>query len=104
MIVRLFVPQSREPNEGPVFSASDHNFPVLPQVGHALRFTDERKDKDFSVSRVGFVQDADAFIAAVWLEGPDTQPPKSGEKPVPQARNEYRDLNHDVPPESMTGY
>jgi len=104
MIVRVFVPRSHDPNDGSVFSGGDHNFPVLPDVGHVLRFADERKGDDFTVSKVGFVQQGEAFIAAVWLEGPDAEPPKPEEKSVPQDRDEYRDLNYDVPPESMTGY
>lgn len=104
MIVRVFVPRSHDSGRGSVFSGSDHKFPVLPQVGHTLRFTDERKGDGFAVSKVGFVQDGEAFIAAVWLEGPDTEPPQPEEKPVPENRDEYRDLNYDVPLESMTGY
>jgi hypothetical protein len=52
---------------------------------------------------VGYVQDGDAFTPAVWLACSETQmgyAEPAGTSPVP----EYRDLNHDVPPASMTTY
>lgn len=104
MIVRVFVPRSHDAQDGTVFSGSDHNFPVIPNIGHVLRFTDERNDEEFTVAKAGFVQRGDAFIAAVWLEGPGTELAEPERKRGSQDREEYRDLNYDVPPESMTGY
>ena len=104
MIVRVFVPRPHEPAEGANFSGSDHNFPVLPSIGQVLRFTDERGGDDFTVSKVGFVQNGDAFIAAVWTDGPEIEATDPIEEVIHGDRHEYRDLNYDVPPETMEGY
>ena len=105
MIVRVFVPCTFDPAEGLAFSQSDHNFPVLPSIGQVLRFTDEREGDDFTVAKVGFVQVGDAFIAAVWVEGVETKPvERIDEADDQEERYQYRDLNYDVAPESMTGY
>lgn len=104
MKVRVFIPRPPDATDGPTFSGTDHNFPVLPSVGHALRFNDGRAG-DFTVVGVGFVQDGAAFLAAVWLEANAKnptyhwEPPDAGEPP-----DRFRDLNYDVPPDSMTGY
>jgi hypothetical protein len=100
MIVRVFVPSAFDAAKGPIFSCTDHNFPVLPSIGHVLRFKDEREGH-FTVAQVGFIQDGGAFLAAVWLQGPFTKPsPIDGN----DHQDRYRDLNYDVPPESMTAY
>ncbi|MBV1692375.1 hypothetical protein KRR38_33185 [Novosphingobium sp. G106] len=104
MIVRVFVPRSLDSSDGSLFSGSDHNFPVLPKVGDVLCFTDGSQGGDYTVSKAGFIRDGEAFIAAVWLEGPATEPAEPAQKTVDRDRGEYRDLNYDVPPESMTGY
>lgn len=104
MMVRVFVPCTPDPAGGPAFRGSDHIFPVLPSIGHVLRFTDERKGDDFTVAKVGFVQHGDAFMAAVWADGAETEPTAPVDQADDRDRHQYRDLNYDVPPESMTGY
>lgn len=102
MKVRMFVPSPGTGADEPVFSGTDHTFPSLPSIGQAVRFTDHRQG-DFTVVNVGYVQDADAFLPAVWLASNDIQIMYS-EQAVPPRAEEYRDLNHDVPPASMTTY
>lgn len=104
MIVRVFMPRAVDPADGSTFRGTDHNFPVLPSIGQVLRFTDERAG-DFTVAKIGFVQDGDAFLAAAWLEATDTRPAiKSDPMNEADKLDRYRDLNYDVPPDSMTGY
>lgn len=100
MKVRVFAPCDFGPADGSAFSGTDHVFAVLPSVGHVLQFTDERAG-DFTVAKVGFVQEGAAFVAAIWLDGAKTRPPSIAE---PSEKDRYRDLNYDVPPESMEGY
>mgnify|MGYP001172878217 CR=1 FL=1 len=102
MKVRMFVPSPSSSADEPVFCGTDHTFPSLPSIGQAVRFTDHRRG-DFTVVTVGYVQDADAFLPAVWLTSNDIQMIYS-EQAVPPRVQEYRDLNHDVPPASMTTY
>jgi len=103
MKVRVFVPGAGDAAGEPAFSGSDHHFPLLPSVGHVVHF--RHAAGDFTVQSVGFVQDEDAFLPAVWLELNRTQSAY-----VPEARNTppqsdpSRDLNHDIPPEVMTDY
>ena len=102
MKVRVFVPSLGSRGEDPVFCGSDHTFPGLPSLGQALRFTDHQRG-DFTVVNVGYVQDGDAFIPAVWLACSETQmgyAEPEGTSQIP----EYRDLNYDVPPATMTTY
>jgi hypothetical protein len=104
MKVRVFVPRAPDPDDGSTFAGTDHSFPLLPSTGHLMRLTGDRQG-DFIVANVGFVQDGDYFLAAVWLEHADSKPVNAGE-PVgdrPRSR-EYRDINFDVPPDSMMGY
>jgi len=102
MKVRVFVPSIENASPEQAFHGADYTFPAIPAVGQTLRFTDERA-ADFTVASIGYVQDADAFIPAVWLS-PDVG--QSGYSDQTAAANgaEYLDLNHDVPPESMTSY
>lgn len=103
MKVRVFVPRATDPADGSTFSGTDYNFPVLPSIGHVLRFTDD--DGDFTVASVGFVQDDEAFLAAVWLEAGAGQYMDPNEEGEPGDR--YRDLdvlNSDMPPDSMPDY
>ncbi|MBC2665646.1 hypothetical protein H7F51_08925 [Novosphingobium flavum] len=106
MKVRVFVPGVAEAADGPCYGGTDHQFPALPSLGQTLRFTDERKG-DFTVIDVGFVQEGDAFVAAVWLEA-DAARRASYAEPVvvieAADRHSERDLNHDVPPDSMPTY
>ena len=102
MKIRMFVPGSSSNADEPVFCGSDHIFPSLPAIGQAIRFTDHRQG-DFDVVSIGYVQDGDGFLPAVWLARRDIQMTYSD--PVVSAQvQEYRDLNHDVPPASMTTY
>lgn len=104
MKVRVFIPRIQDSSEGPTFSGTDHNFPVLPSIGHVLRFNDGRAG-DFTVVEVGFVQDDTAFLAAVWLEANAQNPTYHSDPPYTvETSDRFRDLNYDVPPESMTGY
>jgi hypothetical protein len=104
MKVRVFVPRALDPADGPTVSGTDHNFPMMPNVGHIVHFTDERAS-EFMVARVGFTQDGEAFLAAVWLEQAASIPVLYSDPIAEKAETEpYRDLNYDVPPESMTGY
>lgn len=102
MKVRVFVPSLTARTDDPVYCGTDHTFPALPSVGQALRFTDHRQG-DFTVVNVGYVQDGDAFIPAVWLASCDRQVVYSEQRGALEVP-EYRDLNHDVPPASMTTY
>lgn len=101
MKVRVFVPRLNGSTENPVFSGTDHVFPGLPSIGQALRFTDHRQG-DFTVVNVGYVQVGDAFLSAVWLASSDSPVVYFEEKGA--QRMEYRDLNYDVPPATMTTY
>lgn len=104
MKVRVFAPRDFDPADGSAFSGTDHVFPMLPSVGHVLRYTDERAG-EFTVAKVGFVQECPAFVAAIWLDGPKTKPPSIAEQiDEPGEGDRYRDLNYDVLPESMEGY
>lgn len=104
MMVRVFMPRETDPTDGATFSGTDYRFPGLPSIGQLLRLTDTRAG-DFTVSKVGFVQDGDAFVAAIWLEGAAPKPvPRSDPTDENDDQYRYRDLNYDVPPESMTGY
>lgn len=102
MKVRVFIPSGNASAGQLVFSGTDHTFPVLPSVGQALRFTDHREG-DFIVMSVGYVQNADAFMPALWLAHSGTELAYSDPTEAVTV-SEYRDLNHDVPPESMTTY
>jgi hypothetical protein len=104
MIVRVFVPCTFDAEEGASLNGSDHVFPMMPSVGHVLRFTNERAG-EFTVAKVGFVQDGHAFVAAVWLEGRATESPIGSDR-IDEGDDPdgYRDLNRDVPPETMEGY
>jgi hypothetical protein len=102
MKVRVFVPRRTSSTDNPVFCGTDHTFPGLPGIGQALRFTDHRQG-DFAVVNVGYVQDGDAFIPAVWLASSDTQVVYTEEASAPRM-SEHRDLNYDVPPAMMTTY
>lgn len=108
MKVRVFVPRApahpADPAGRPGFSGTDHYFPLLPHVGHILRFDDEGGG-EYSVARVGFVQAEDGFIGAIWLESLAGTPVYHAD-PVAEGepQGEYRDLNHDVPPDTMTTY
>jgi len=102
MKVWVFVPSVNGSADDPVYCGSGHTFPGLPSVGQALRFTDHRQG-DFTIANVGYVQDGDAFIPAVWLARGDTQMVYSEEAGALQAP-EFRDLNYDVPPATMTAY
>jgi len=68
MMVRVFVPREHDPADGSDCDGTDHEFPTLPQIGQAIRFTDFRNG-DFTVSKVGFIQDGEGFVPAVWTEG-----------------------------------
>lgn len=104
MKVRVFIPCAADPVGTATFSAADFNFPVLPEIGHVLRFSNG-KTEEFTVAEVGFVQEDAAFLAAVWLESSDRDAAYRAAQPEPgEPRDEYRDLNADVPPETMTGY
>jgi hypothetical protein len=104
MKIRVFVPSELDPADGSTFSGTDHIFPILPSIGHVLRFTDERAG-EFTVAKVGFMQDGLAFVAAVWLDGAKTNSPiNSGPIDEGDDQDRYRDLNYDVPPETMEGY
>lgn len=72
MIVRVFVPKDLDLADGSTFDGTDHEFPVLPHVGHSIRFTDERQDH-FKVERVGFIQEGYVFVPAVWCKGDPIQ-------------------------------
>lgn len=106
MMVRVFVPGAINQTDQPSFSGTDHHFPVMPSVGHVLRFTGERDD-EFIVARVGFVQDGEAFLAAAWLEISGAKQAHYSD-PIDAVSNpdnhRYRDLNYDVSPDTMTGY
>jgi|GEM_PF-4804159 len=102
MKVRVFVRAASAPVDAPVYSGTDHTFPGLPSVGQSVRFTDHRAG-DFTVTSVGYVQDGDGFVPALWLMPSDTRPVYY-ERVDATAPAEYLDLNHDVPPDSMTTY
>lgn len=104
MKVRVFIPCAADPAGAATYSAADFNFPVLPEVGHVLRFSNG-KTEEYAVAEVGFVQEDAAFLAAVWLESSEREAAYRADLPEAQEpREEYRDLNADVPPETMTGY
>jgi len=104
MKVRVFVPRELDPVKGTTFTGTDHIFPILPSVGHVLRFTDEAAG-EFTVAKVGFMQDDRAFVAAVWLDGPVTKASIASDHiDDGDEQNRTGDLNEDVPPESMEGY
>lgn len=67
MKVRVFIP-SRD--EGYTHDGSEYEFASLPRVGETIRFTDFRA-ADFTVTQVGYIQDGDSFITAVWTESDD---------------------------------
>jgi hypothetical protein len=48
---------------------TEHEFRVLPSVGHLINFTGHLNG-DYVASRVGFFQEADGFVACVWTEAP----------------------------------
>jgi hypothetical protein len=51
------------------------------------------------------MQEGPGFVAAVWLEGPETTLSiTSDQMDEADDRDRYRDLNYDVPPEIMEGY
>jgi len=102
MKVRVFVPSLTTRADDAVYCGTDHTFPGLPSIGQALRFTDHRQG-DFTVASVGYVQDGDAFLPAVWLASCDIQMAHSQQCGTPQV-SDHPDLNHDVPPASMTAY
>lgn len=104
MKVRVFVPCAPDPVGRPVFSGSDHMFPMLPSVGHVLHFR-EGRGGDFTVVRAGFVQDDEVFVAAIWLEANGSSSAYNSRVAYDAEPQEgHRDLNHDVPPASMTTY
>lgn len=100
MKVRVFAPRDFDPADASAFSGTDHVFPALPSVGHVLHFMHERAG-EFTVAKVGFIQEGPIFVAAIWLDGPQTRQPSIAE---PGGQDRYRDLNYDIPPESMEGY
>lgn len=102
MKVRVFAPCDFDPADKATVGGTDHIFPMLPSVGHVLRFTDQRTG-EFTVAKVGFVQEGLAFVAAVWLDGADTRSPINSD-PIDEAAGQHRDLNYDIPPETMEGY
>jgi hypothetical protein len=102
MKVRVFVPTRPSPAHETIFGGSDHIFPTIPAVGEALRFTDHRQS-DFTVMRVGYVQQGDVFLPAIWLAFDGMQLEYCEQTNASQTA-EYLDLNHDVPPESMSAY
>lgn len=62
MKIRVFVPgDESEAN----YSGQDHHFPSLPKLGDTIRFAAPQPG-DFIVTRVGFIQEGEAFIGAVW--------------------------------------
>jgi len=104
MKVRVFVPREFGPANGSSFRGTDFNFPMLPSVGHVLHLTDEHAG-EFTVVKVGFIQEGPSFVAAVWLQGAETKSRiKSDLADERDDQDRYRDLNYDVPPESMEGY
>lgn len=65
MKIRLFVPPT-EHDDGD-YQGYDYSFEVMPLPGQMVRTTD-RGGADYTVERVGFIQDGDAFIACAWLQ------------------------------------
>jgi hypothetical protein len=63
MQVRVFKPTE---DDHEVYVGEDFDFDVLPAIGHILRFTAEN-DYPFEVATVGFIQEGQRFVAAVWL-------------------------------------
>ncbi len=51
------------------FPYGQFDFDVMPQAGQFLQFT-ELEGADYPVERVGYIQDENAFIGAIWLGGP----------------------------------
>ena len=104
MKVRVFVPRECGPADGFTFDGTDYNFPMLPSVGHVLHFTNERAG-EFTVVKVGFMQEGPSFVAAVWVEGAKTKATSHSDPNGERGDvDRYRDLNSDVPPGSMEGY
>jgi hypothetical protein len=64
MKVRVFIYTGEEGEE---YSGQDFEFEVMPQAGQSLRFT-EQEVEDQTVEKVGFIQDGQSFIAAVWMK------------------------------------
>ncbi|RYG88811.1 MAG: hypothetical protein EON59_03205 [Alphaproteobacteria bacterium] len=68
MLVRVFVPKPLDPADGSDLDGTEHEFPALPCVGDLIRFTDHRAGEDFTVDRVGYIQDGDGFVACSWVK------------------------------------
>lgn len=68
MKVRVFLYRGEPGHE---YDGEDFEFEAMPQVGHFLRISGEG-DYDDEIEKVGFIQDDDKFIAAVWLKPPPT--------------------------------
>lgn len=66
MRVRIFLPMddALEP-----FAFGEFHFDTMPQVGQVLRLADF-EDAEYPVERVGFIQEDEHFVGAVWLGPP----------------------------------
>lgn len=63
MKVRVF--RKEEPDNSE-YLGTDFDFEVMPSKDTFLRFSDDRT-QDYTVGKIGFIQDESEFIAAVWL-------------------------------------
>jgi len=68
MKVRVFL-YVGEPDRD--YDGEDFEFETMPQVGQFLRISGEG-DYDDEIEKIGFIQEDDKFIAAVWLKPPPT--------------------------------
>jgi hypothetical protein len=71
MRVRVFLPADETLEQ---FPFGEFEFDVMPLEGQILRFTD-LEDADYPIEQVGFIQDGESFVGAVWLGPPR---PRSG--------------------------
>ena len=103
MIVRVFVPKPFDRTDGSDLSGTDHEFPLLPQVGQSLQFADVTRPR-YDVVRVGFIEDAETFVPAVWCTALD-MPASIGEDDNDRDDNNGGDYTrYDELDRSSTGY
>lgn len=66
MKVRIFLPADETLQQ---FPFGEFEFDVMPQEGNVLRLADLEGAED-PVERVGFIQEGEHFVGAVWLGPP----------------------------------